>query len=346
MVKFYGPRRRQRFDEEADWLPQKNRPFTMKRLQREEATESLPEGPTPETRKTTKKTSDSEGLSQAYRADSGFYRDPAGTLHVSGTRGGFLGPDWTENYKTYGPGLIEKLGDMFGKLESGKVGFSDWLNTGQSFPMEDTNQYKALDKYMVDNPGEVKNFAAHSRGASVVEKWMENHPEFTGHARFYGKPHIDVLGSEKFKDFLNKARQDRHESYSTFWGPSWLGKAGETIENKEQDLFEWWTGFDKVKGMEEKHQQRIANNMDLVTVLDGSAKVYEDPTWMNHLKEGGGHYFGNTAALFTGFDEEKKVATGPSIPSWAPTWGITWDAQKAATQPWNNATPVSTDPIP
>jgi hypothetical protein len=158
----------------------------------------------------------------------------------------------------------------------------------------------------------------------VVEKWMENHPEFTGHARLYGTPHIDVLGSERFKDFLNKARQDRHESYSTFWGPSWLGKAGETIENKEQDLLEWMTGFDKVKGMKEKNQLRIANNFDLVTALDGSAKTFEDPTWMNHLKQGGGHYYGNTAALFTGFD----------------------DAQKAATQPWNNVTPVSTDPIP
>jgi hypothetical protein len=190
--------------------------------------------------------------------------------------------------------------------------------------MEDTDKYKALDKYMTDNPGAVKNFSAHSKGASVVEKWMENHPEFTGHARLYGTPHIDVLGSERFKDFLNQARQDRHESYSTFWGPSWLGKAGETIENKEQDLLEWMTGFDKVKGMKEKNQLRIANNFDLVTALDGSAKTFEDPTWMNHLKQGGGHYYGNTAALFTGFD----------------------DTQKAATQPWNNVTPVSTDPIP
>ena len=86
--------------------------------------------------------------------------------------------------------------------------------------------------------------------------------------------------------------------------------------------------------------------MDLVAALDGSAKTFDDPTWMNHLKEGGGHYFGNTAALFSGFDEEKKVTTSPYVPSWAPKWGITRDTQKAATQPWNNATPVSTDPIP
>ena len=89
---------------------------------------------------------------------------------------------------------------------------------------------------------------------------MENHPEFTGHERSYAAPHIDALGSEKFKDFLNQARQDRHDLYTkNFWGPNWLGKAGEAIGNKEQDLFEWWTVFDKVKGVEEKHQQRISN---------------------------------------------------------------------------------------
>ena len=235
---------------------------------------------------------------------------------------------------------------MFGKLESGKVSFSDWLDTGQSFPMEDTEKYQALDKYMEDNQGAVKHIVAYSKGASVAEKWMENHPEFTGQARFYGKPHIDVLGPERFKDFLNQTRQDRHEMYKNFWGPNWLANVGETIENKRQDAFEWWSGFDKVKGVKEKHQQRIANNFDLVTALDGSAQTFEDPTWMNHLKDGGGHYYGNTAALFTGFDEEKKVATGPYVPSWAPKWGITWDTQKAATRPWNNATPVSTDPVP
>ena len=69
----------------------------------------------------------------------------------------------------------------------------------------------------------------------------------------------------------------------------------EDFEDKRQDLFEWWTGFDKVKGMEEKHQLRITGSMDPVTVLDGSAKVYEDPTWLNRLSAGGGHYYGNIA---------------------------------------------------
>ena len=117
---------------------------------------------------------------------------------MAGTRGGFLESDWVENYKTYGPGLIEKLGDLLGKLEGGKVGLSDWIDTDQFFPMTDTVQYKAIDQYMLDNPGAVKNFDTHSKAGSVVQAWMKNHPEFTGHARFWGKPHIDILGSEKF----------------------------------------------------------------------------------------------------------------------------------------------------
>ncbi len=80
-----------------------------------------------------------------------------------------------ENYKVYGPGLINKLGDMLGKLETGKIDGSEWLSTGRLFNLEDTNQYKALDQYMDHNPGEAKNFNAHSKGASVVETWMEHH---------------------------------------------------------------------------------------------------------------------------------------------------------------------------
>ena len=224
MVKSYGPKRRRRFDEEADWLPPKNRPFVMKRQQRDETEPEPPLAP-----KTIKKTSDAEGLSQAAKTDNGFYLDPAGTLHMAGTRGSFLGPDWMENYRVYGPGLAGKLKDMYGMLEGGNWEWKDWYSTDNPFNMEDTNTYKALDQYMNDNPGEVKNFVAHSKGSSVVETWMENHLEFTGHARLYATPHIDVIGSEKCKDFLNQTRQDRHEYYTSdkFLGPSWLAKAGE-----------------------------------------------------------------------------------------------------------------------
>ena len=100
--------------------------------------------------------------------------------------------------------------------------------------------------------------------------------------------------------------------------------------------------------MEEKHQQRVPNQMGHITVLDGSAKEFEDPTWLNHLSAGVGHYYGNTAGLFAGFDGDGfigNVQKDSVVPS-APKWGITWGIQKAMPQPWNNATPVTTDPGP
>ena len=80
--------------------------------------------------------------------------------------------------------------------------------------------------------------------------------------------------------------------------------------------------------MKEKHQQRISGPMDPATVLDGPAKVMDDPTWLNHLGERGGHYYGNIADIYAGFDgpdgdgylgNENTVPTAPS----------TWDIQKS-----------------
>ena len=128
---------------------------------------------------------------------------------MAGTRGSFLGEGWVENYKVYGPSLFHTLKDYYGLLNSGKFEFKDWFAPeSQPNNIEDTNMYKALDQYMKDNPGQVDNFVAHSKAASVVEKWMANHPEWQGHARLYGTPHIDPIGSAKFEDFLNQSRQE------------------------------------------------------------------------------------------------------------------------------------------
>ena len=141
---------RRKFDDDADWLPQKDRLFVLKQPVPLPSSPALapaplpppPPHPPPQKTRTTYK----EGLDRAYKSESGFYRDPEGTLHMAGTRGGFLESDWIENYATYGPGLVEKLGDLLGKLEAGKVGLSDWIDTNQSFPAEDMVQYKALDQ--------------------------------------------------------------------------------------------------------------------------------------------------------------------------------------------------------
>ena len=70
MVKFYEPKRRRRFDEDADWLPPRNRPFAMKQPKAEPKSESLP----PQESNGTKKTTDKEGLGRAYASDNNFYR--------------------------------------------------------------------------------------------------------------------------------------------------------------------------------------------------------------------------------------------------------------------------------
>jgi hypothetical protein len=137
--------------------------------------------------------------------------------------------------------------------------------------------------------------------------------------------------------------------YSSFWGPNWLAQAGETIENKEQDFLECMTGFDKVKGVKEKHQQRLTGSMDPLTVLDGSAKQIDDPTCLNHLSEGGGHYDGNIADLYAGFDGpdgDGYIGNAPPESNGPTTGGIIQDVQKSLVQPWNDVTPVTTDPSP
>ncbi len=88
------------------------------------------------------------------------------------------------------------------------------------------------------------------------------------------------------------------------------------FENTRQDLFECWTGFDKVRGMEEKRKLRITSRMDLATVFDGSANEFNDPTWLNHISAGGGQYYGNTAVFFLRFDDVPKDKVGPSAPKW------------------------------
>ena len=90
-------RKRRQFDEDADWLPQKDRLFSLKQpLPPQQPPPPLPPIPEQKTR-----TTDKEGLDRAYKTESGFYRDPEGTLHVAGTRGGLLESDWIENYRKY-----------------------------------------------------------------------------------------------------------------------------------------------------------------------------------------------------------------------------------------------------
>ena len=301
--------KKQRFDEEGtEVVPAKNRVFTLKGQAQTNPVEPDDPGPSPQPEPgPPPKTTDTDGLERAYASPTNLYLDPQGTLHVSGTKGGFLGKEWIENYQYFGPGLASKLGSMFGAMVEGGVGV-DTLGAGDSYNVESMGRYKEVDDFVRAHPGQVTNFTGHSKGAAVVDKWMKNNPGFEGRARLYNTPYEDITGSEAWKDKFNDARKRRGEYFKDkFLGPSWLGNVIKTVEDKGQDALEEVTGLNKVKGMNERHEQRFAQEWDPASILDTSATVYKDPDWWKKPGSGFGHDYHNVASHFAGFDEGKEV---------------------------------------
>ena len=131
MVKFY--KRKKRFDEDADWIPQKGREFKMKTgtEPKGKQTDKPGPGPEPEDKQTDKPEpppqpqpqpqpqpantpqnaqklyTDAEGLDMAYADSSNMFLDSQGTLFVAGTKGNFLGQEWIENYKQWASHSLE-----------------------------------------------------------------------------------------------------------------------------------------------------------------------------------------------------------------------------------------------
>ena len=158
MIKhFYGPKKRRKFDIDAEWLPQKNRQFALKGSvdpPQEPAQPQVPPQPETPTPTTENKTTDDQGLKTAYKAESGFYRDADRALHMAGTRGSVIGEDWMDNCKACGPNLFNTMNDYYGLLNSGKFGFKDWFAPeSQPNNIEDAKMYKALDQYTQNNTG-------------------------------------------------------------------------------------------------------------------------------------------------------------------------------------------------
>ena len=54
--------------------------------------------------------------------------------------------------------------------------------------------------------------------------------------------------------------------------------------------------------MKESRVERISGTMDPFAILDGSTIRKIDPAWIYPFKDGAGHYFGNVADLYAGFD--------------------------------------------
>ena len=77
---------------------------------------------------------------------------------------------------------------------------------------------------------------------------------------------------------MNKSRKERNDFYKD---RSFIerGAKANWLQDKEQDVFEWWTGMDKVKGVTDTGFTRYRSAFDLVSALDNSAKtsIHTDP---------------------------------------------------------------------
>lgn len=283
MVKVRG--KKKWYDEQADWVPAKGRQFVMKANRGTTEADAVPERkaePTVPKERKKSTTTDAEGLSNAYASSSNLFLDPQGTLHVSGTKGGLLGSEWIENYITMGVPLVENM-----------------LGGSAKYRVQDNERYREIDDFVKAHPGEVKNMVAHSKGAAAVDVWMRDHPEWTGKARLYGTPYEDVLGKEKWKDRLNTFNLVRNAEYEA---DPWKNPAEKWLEDKVVEKGTSLLGLDKVKGMRERNEKRIAGYGDPVAALDSSAQVIYDPDWWKKPFLGFGHDYHTIAAGFAGFD--------------------------------------------
>ena len=316
-------KKRRIFDDEADWLPPKGRAFKMKTGGKEEEQEADQKAKPQAAPKAApqKLYTDSDGLDMAYADQSNMFLDSQGTLYVSGTKGGFLGQEWLENYKTMGVPLIQKM-----------------LGLPSDYRIEENERYKQLDDFVKANPGKVKNIVGHSKGSAVIDVWMKNHPEFTGQSRLYATPYEDVLGKEEWKDRLNTFNLVRNAEYE---GSRWANPAEKWLEDNVVSRLTSLVGLDGVTGMRERNELRLTTPTDPATILDSSAQVVEDPNWWKNTAKGFGHDYHTIASKRQGFEGDGsglnhgrlQTPTDPNYRAVAPidnTVKATWE-----TQPFN-----------
>ena len=298
-------RRKKRFDEGGDEdLPKKNRPFKLKTARPPTPPPTPPSPPPPSPPPQVERNpmlSDQDGLDRAYASDTNLFLDGAGTLFVSGTKGHLWDKEWNENYRDFGEPLFKKFAATGEKMAKGDVkGAFNTLANPTVFDVSSQDRYKQLDAFMKANPGKVKNMVGHSKGSAVVDQYMREHPEFQGKARIYSTPNDDLMGREKIKDFLDTSRQERNEYFKD---KNIFARAANAIQDKEQDLLEWATSFDTVKGSKARGITRIANTGDFAAILDSSADRYTHGNPFAHLMGGGPHdYHDGIAQYKAGFD--------------------------------------------
>lgn len=230
---------------------------------------------------------DEAGLDKAYSSDSNLFLDDKGTLFVAGTKGGFTGQEWLENYAVFGPPLVANA-----------------LGIKAPYPVEKHERYSQVENFVEEHPGQVKNMVGHSKGGAVVHRYMQNHPEFKGSSRLYATPYEDVLGTERIGramiDF-NKARGAMSEA-----------GLGEKRDPFEKYVLEGAIGqISNLFGANNivEREKRIANNFDPAALLDNSAERYDHGDPMSRLASGGPHDYHEGIARFNaGFDAQNPIS--------------------------------------
>jgi hypothetical protein len=108
------------------------------------------------------------------------------------------------------------------------------------------------------------------------------------------------MGKDKMKDFLDTSRQERNDYFKD---TNIFARTINSVQDKEQDLLEWATSFDTVKGSKARGITRIANTGDFAAILDSSADRYTHGNPFVHLMGGGPHdYHDGIAQYKAGFD--------------------------------------------
>ena len=304
MVKFLGKKKRL-FDEDADWLPPKGREFKLKAGTEPTDTPTDPpidpptyppiDPPTDQPVKEQKTFTDAEGLDKAYADQSNLFLDSRGTLYVAGTKGNFFQAEWRENYATMGIPLIEQM-----------------LGLPTDYRIQDNERYNEIEDFMKAHPGEVKNMVGHSKGSAVIDVWMKDHPEFGGKSRLYATPYEDVLGKEEWKDKLNTFNAVRNAEYED---SAWKNPAEKWLEDKVVGGVTSFFGLDKVQGMQERGETRLASDWDPAAMLDSSAKRSYDPNWWKNAASGFGHDYHYIASNYMGFEGDGSGMNHGDIPA-------------------------------
>ncbi len=89
------------------------------------------------------------------------------------------------------------------------------LSLPSDHSIEENERYKQLDDFIKAHPGAVKSLVGHSKGSAVIDKWIQNHPEFGGKSSLHATPYEDLSGKVAWKDRLitfNAVRNAEYES--------------------------------------------------------------------------------------------------------------------------------------